>query len=275
MKVEIEIVSKEVISYLDRHELEGSPYDSEINRLLEIGVAVVERVEVNRDVEFVKKEVEKMTSQFNNSLGMLFADVENKVTDFIDGSFDVNEKDSHIAKFAEYLRNGLKEFKTETVSTTKLMLDNAKEVSTDKIGEVKVALDVTKDSIVKFQNALNEQTDFSRVDSFPVKLLKETEKYFGKESPIINVVHNIVSDFSGSINSEIIKLREEIARKSGEVEMLEKTAVKGFLFEEQVNIKLSDIAKNYSDIVTSVGAEKEKGNSKRILFISLMRVKKL
>jgi len=77
MKVEIEIVSKEVISYLDRHELEGSPYDSEINRLLEIGVAVVERVEVNRDVEFVKKEVEKMTSQFNNSLGMLFADVEN------------------------------------------------------------------------------------------------------------------------------------------------------------------------------------------------------
>jgi hypothetical protein len=165
------------------------------------------------------------------------------------------------------MRNGLKEFKIDVAATTKLMLENAKEISTDKISEVKNALDITKESIVKFQQALSEQTDFNKIDSFPNKMLKETEKYFGKESPLVNVVQTIVNSFSNDINNSIISLREEIARKEGSDEMLKQTAVKGLIFEEEINIRLGDIAKNYSDIVTMVGTEKEKGNAKKGDFI--------
>jgi hypothetical protein len=267
MKIEIEIKSDAVISYLDKHEFKGSLYDSEINRLLEIGVAVVERVEVNRDVEFVQKEVEKMLTQFNTNLGKLCSEAETRTINFVDTNFDAGEKDSYTAKFIEYMRNGLKEFKTDVAATTKLMLDNAREVSTDKISEVKNALDITKESIVKFQQALSEQTDFNKIDSFPNKMLKETEKYFGKESPLVNVVQTIVNSFSNDINNSIISLREELARKEGSDEMLKQTVVKGLIFEEEIDIRLGNIAKSYSDIVTMVGTEKEKGNQKKGDFI--------
>lgn len=265
MLINVNVVSNEVLDYLKKFEKEN--LDIKINELLEIGVSIIDRVSLSRDMSFVKKETEKMLTSFNANLSQLFSACEKRTIDFVDTNFDAGDEGSYVYKFVDYMRNGLKEFKTETIATTKLMLENVKEVSTDKIVEVKTALEITKESIVKFQQALNDQTDFKRMDSFPAKLLKETEKYFGKESPIVNVVHNIVSDFSGGITEELIKLREEISRKSGEAGMLEKTAIKGFAFEEEAFKSLSEYAKQYGDVVEETGKTTKGGASKKGDFV--------
>lgn len=251
---------KEVREYLEQFET----YKDEIIRLLDVGLAVVKRVELTRDVEYIKKEAKNIISEFNNSLDSNLDEFEKKLNLSLVANFDPSADSSYTKKMGNFFREELLGFKNGVSDTIKIMMDNAEKVSTNRLNDISDSLDdideklnpelevsylgKLKKFIENAQNEINKNLDSKVEGTFAERLKKGLEHYFGDSSPILTEFDSKMDVFSDKINSEIIKLREEISFRKGVDETMQKTAIKGFAFEDEVEEFLSNYSSIYEDI---------------------------
>lgn len=287
----LESNSKVVDDYFKK---KGAILPKEVDRLLEIGIMVVERVETSNDVDFVKKEIDSMIGKvdtnlerFNSTIGTAFATM-------LESNFSPDKDSSYMRKTVDYMRSNLLTFSDAINGELKrvkevsdLMISNAGKVSTDKLAVIEQGiktaeekfnpsletsyLGALKKTVIEVQEKLNRNLDFSDKNSFATKLDDILAERFGESSPLFLTVRsemdNQIKSLTDEINKNFIELREIIAEKKGQTDTMKLTAVKGFDFEDELFEQLQNIAKSNGDIVTMVGDKKETASSKKGDFI--------
>lgn len=284
------LVLKDFIEMLSLTDSETKDYiaqletNKEIARILDVGVSVIKRVELTRDVEYIKKEAKAIASNFEKSTHANIEFLSGQLSELVSKNFDPNKDSSYLKLTVDHLRKELETFKTGVSSSVKLMIENAEKVSTDKLEDVEKSLDdigeklnpdletsylgKMKSTVKGVQTEIGNMLDNSQIGSFAYNLEEELGRYFGEKSPILVDVQKIVSAFTELVNISIISLREEIAKKSGEEEAMKKSAIKGFTFEEEVEDVISQYASNKSEVyVNTAKVSQTSGTSKKGDFV--------
>lgn len=284
------LVLKDFIEMLSLTDSETKDYiaqletNKEIARILDVGVSVIKRVELTRDVEYIKKEAKAIATNFEKSTHANIEFLSGQLSELVSKNFDPSKDSSYLKLTVDHLRKELESFKTGVSSSVKLMIENAEKVSTDKVADVEKSLDdigeklnpdletsylgKMKATVKNVQEKINNMLDNSQIGSFAYNLEEELGKYFGEKSPMLESVEYRLDVFKDKINSEIIKLREEIAKKEGEQEGLKKTAIKGFSFEDDVEEVVSNYASLKSEVyVNTAKLSQTSGSSKKGDFV--------
>lgn len=276
------ISNKEVVDYINQQIGNGYNLEDIIEQLLSIGVAVIERVQSSRDVEFVKKETEKMILSFNTTLQELQTSIQQNVDAQISKNFNPDLEDSYSKKFANYLRDRLGTLNPvlENVKKeTQILIENASKVSTDKLNIIETGIKSAetnfnpeletsyfgrlKGIINNVEQSLSNQLDDEKMGTFAHRLKEDASQLFGENSPIITTITSIITKYTEQFSKEIIALRESIANKEGveeaTAEIMKKTAIKGTTFEDEVFEVLEAFAKPFNDIVENTANTPELG----------------
>jgi hypothetical protein len=282
MKVLFEITNQEVIDYLKPF---GRDEDIgiEVNRLVEIGVSIMNRVQTSKDIDFVKKECSEMTNKFDKSMSEQMTKFHTLLITSLGDNFNPDGKDSYLKKTADYMRTSLATFSAEVKSsiqsvdsTVKLMLENASSVSTGKVAELNGAvksasdsfnpdvrssyLGKLKDALADTEKKMLEQFNLANTKSIAYQWQELMKSESGKNSPLLPLVQSTVDAGVEKMRQEIISLRELIASKEGENAMLVNTAqLKGQLFEEELLEVLEECAEPFGDSVEATGTKSAKG----------------
>ena len=273
MKMTLDIYNKNVLDHLLKLP-EGEERDREALRALDIGITVIQRVSTSQDVEFVKHQVEELLMNVNHAVGQLVEDVTKETMEGVGNVLDPTKTDSHAAKTVTFLRDELGRFRKETTDTVKLLVEQAASVSTEKLKSIETL----------FQNA-DEQFDTEREDSYfgavrqefrglqdtlqkmldpgiegshAYRLRKLAEEVFSPDSPGMKTVLNAIDAVNKETQEELVKLREEIARKEGVAGVMEIASEKGFVFEDEVMASLESLASQFGDVVERTGGDVSK-----------------
>ncbi|MFH1049429.1 MAG: hypothetical protein V1779_00700 [bacterium] len=286
LTINCQINDVEIIDFIKKEVANGSNQCQVVEKLLSVGVAVWERVQSSRDVEFVKKELNSMVVKFDNLMLQLENNIQDKIENKMDEYFNPNKDASYMKKTVDFLRDRLNDFKGEikpllanVKSESQLLIDTAQKTSSEKysfiLEEIKAAKDnfnpeletsylgKFKKTVDDVEKKINLQLD-DRIDgTFAKKLKDETTTLFGSDSPVLTAIDKIIKNYTNSFNEEIIKLRETISKKEGEKESISKSSAKGGLFEDDVDIKLNEIAKFTEDMVEYIGKTPEAGTQRK------------
>ncbi|NOZ47180.1 MAG: hypothetical protein GXO79_10430 [Chlorobi bacterium] len=284
--INCQISDDEIINFIQNEIKNGNDKCVVIEKILSIGVAVWERVQSSRDVEFVKNELKGMTDQFEHLINKLEKDIEEKIKSKMDNYFNPDIDGSYMKKTVDFLRDRLSNFNEQikpllsnVKSESKLLIENAGKISSEKtsfiLDEIKAAKDnfnpeletsylgKLKKSIEEVEKNIHEQLNDRIEGTFAKKLKEDTIKLFGADSPILISIDEILKRHTDSFNNELIKLREVISKKEGEKDMLSKASAKGAVFEHEIESKLNSIAKITEDSVEYIGETPEEGTQKK------------
>lgn len=289
-KVEHETTNDEIISYIENQLRIGESKDEVIEKLLSVGVAVIERVQSSRDLEFVKKETQKLMVDFQSGVTTLEANIQKNVESQISRYFNPDFPDSYSMKFANYLREKVTSFQSEmkpiidsVKAESKLIIDNAAKVSNDKLSVIETGIKAAevnfnpelessyfgrvKQMISGVESKLNSQLNDQLTESFAYKLKADAEKHFGDKSPVIAAVNTVIESYAKQATTEITNLRDlivkEEGKKEGILELFDKTAIKGSSFEDEAFEELEMLARPFSDIVEFKGNTPEGGTQSK------------
>lgn len=249
-------------------------WTAQLVKAMEVGVTVLQRLQVSNDVEFVKKENELLVTKVSASLNTMLTDLVQRIELTMNKSFNPAVTDSYLAKTVEHLRNQLREMKDQMTGTVSIMLDNAGKMSTDKVASVEKLfhdadakfnpevetsyLGKVKRVVFDLEQNMLAQLDFMKRDSFASQLLDHSKKAFGAESEAVRAIIESVYKQRMELQTSIDSLRDTISGKEGADEMLQHTAIKGFNFEDDLYDVLSEIASTYGDTVEYTGGDTSK-----------------
>lgn len=277
--IQTTICNNEVIEYIRKETSKGEALDNVMEKLLSIGVAVIERIHSSRDVEFVKKETEKMITEFNNRVTSLETAIQTNVEAQISKYFNPDFDDSYSKKFANYLRSHLTNFH----QISKGLLDDARQISGEKMGAIENGIKAAeknfnpdletsyfgkiKKIITGVEDGINKQLDDKYCDSFAARLKNDAISLFGDNSPILKSMEKIMERYTDDFKSQFEVLKKMVAKEEGKQEglseMIEKTSLKGSNFEEIVLDRLEKMAQPFNDIVEYIGNTPEIGGSSK------------
>jgi len=265
--ISVDLTSEKVLQYLDG--IPSNAVNAKVTELLEFAIDIISKIETSNDVEFVKKEVDNLILRINQTIDNFEAEFNRKIRNVIEDNFNPDIDNSYLSKTIKYLIDGLNTFNADVKGTVKLLMDNAEKVSTNKLSEVNSQLSiigeklnpndetsylgVVRKTLIEVQNRIFELTNISNTESFPYLIQKEIQNLSGEESPFVLRMQDELNKVHKNLLEEIVKVREEIAMTAGKSDVMEKTAIKGFAFEQDVEGALNDIAMKYSEIVTNVG----------------------
>lgn len=274
------IVNPEVIEYIETQSSKGEAQEETVEKLLNIGVAVITRVQSSRDVDFVKKESQRMISSFEQTISKLETDLFTNVDTQINQFFNPDLETSHTKRYGESLKTYLDDFKKEILpiidnvkKESQLLVKTSNEVSSEKVDGIEKKITMAHENlnpdlegsyfgkmrriISMVDDGLANQLDDSRVGTFAYRLKEETDQMFGENSPILDKVSTIIEERTKSFEEELILLRESIAKTEGKEEgmkeALEKSTAKGRIYEADVLDLLHEIAKPFNDVVEYTG----------------------
>lgn len=284
--IEATYLSPEMIKHLD------IPIDEnmmkaklEYIRLAQLGLTIAEFVSNDRQVDFVRHEFDGMVSRMKTHI----ADLSTTFTKEVDGAmasqFDQTNAQSYIARWHDAMRSNLENFIREIKAmsdkaneTQKLVVENAAKVSTDKVAIVEGLFrnaDTNFDPansngyfgkfrqvLADLDAGLRQQLDHNFSTGFAGQLNTALNTYFGPLSPVLGSMQTMLDKYMQAIQADIISLREAIARKEGEIDMLQKASLKGGVFEDVIAEILRPIAAVNGDPYEFTGNEKISGSKK-------------
>ena len=277
--------SKELFEYLDKIGIKDEKDACiQTGKLIDVGLTVMNTMQTSNDVKFVKNEIDKLILIVGKEVDNFSSELNKSIDNVLNTSFNIDIDSSIMGKTKIWLREQLASFqkdintlKDNAEKTGKLIIENAQKVSSDKLSIIESGIseanqnfnpdDSTsylgklRNEVSNVQDEIKKFLDFNRTDSFSYKMQNHLETFFGKELPILEAVKSIVIQQQDNINVELIKLREEIAHKEGSSEMLDKTAIKGFIFEDKMEQMLFSYAEPFGDIVTRTSLITKAGDS--------------
>ncbi len=286
-KFEHETQDLEILDYINRRVSAGEDFKQIIEQIMSVGVAVLQRVQSSRDVEFVKKETEKLIQNFQSTVNNLEKEISKKVENQISDLFNPEVEDSYTKKFGKFLNENLDGFRKDikvdingAKEISHLLIKSTKELNEEKMSKIETGLKSAEENfnpelessyfgkiktiITKVDSDLQNQLDDQKIGSFAYRLKEDASELFGEDSPIIKTITEIIEDKTAEFNESLLKLREEIAKEQGKdegaKEAMEKSALKGRSFEEELMEQLEDTAKIFGDMVESTGDTATQGS---------------
>jgi len=275
---EIEIKSKDVEKYMDNAVVNEGDTGIVVNNLLELAVDILNRVGVSKDVDFVKKEVQGMVSRMSDNIRMF----ENTMVETVERlliksgeALNIDVEGSIMNKSKSWLRDELVKIKTGAVESSKIIIEAAQKASKEDISSIEKGIKDTADNfnpdletsylaklkavIVTTESSIRILLNPANTGGFAYQLNTKIMEYFGANSPVLHSVQTLLNNQQNIFTEELTKLREEIAQRVGIDETMEKTAIKGFAFEDEVEKFLNEFATNTSDIATRVSLDSSRG----------------
>lgn len=254
-------------------------------RLAELGLTVSEFVANDRQVDIVKAEIDRLLAKVNIQIYDVASIFTNQVDQAMASQFDQSNSQSYVSRWHDAMRSNLEAFVKDIKSmsdlanqTVKAMVENAGKVSMDKV-QIVQDLFVQADKnfnpnvsdgyfgmfrtiLTNLEQRMSQQLDKDYSAGFAGRLNSDLSVYFGPMSPVLTSMQTMLDKYMATIQADMISLRESIARKEGELDMLQKASAKGAVFEDVLKDVLSGIAAATGDVVTFTGTEKIQGSKK-------------
>lgn len=255
--------SPELLKYFKS--VEGGSIAQRLDKLLEIGALVLNRVETNQELDYVEGRIKETLSLVQEN----YRDLLNKMTDQLEASLNPNHSGSFLQQTQKLILD-----QTQYISQSLIeVLRSAQikiEESASKVDTGRFELDRKFDpnNKVGYLNQLIEQingferkinSQFSETDSasFVGKLKTNLNNHFGENGQVLSLIESKFQ-LNGStplnqvycnLKQEISSLRDLLMKLIGQQELLQETTKKGFPFEHLVFEKLQDIARPFNDLV--------------------------
>jgi len=244
--------------------------DSKMVESIEMGTAVLTKVNVATDINYVESRVKDMLNQFRS--GLINAQEETK--GHISKMFDPSTDGSHAKAIKEAFGQQRKSL-SDAVDDASKKIEQAHKEMSDKFdpentesyaGKINK---IISDFWHHVQSALNLSDTNSLLGKLKVKLDEIFKEDGGKLANIMDKRISVTSTESPlykwkeEIKKEIVKLNAEIAKMTGKSEEREKGPAKGGDFEDIVEQRLDEIAKGAGDIATRMSGTPRPGTKNK------------
>lgn len=271
---DVRISSKEVFEYLSRFET-AERREDELKRVIEVGVAVLQKVELVSDTDYFDRRVEGLNSRFQQKIDEL----QTSVLQVVEKNFDPAEAKSYTRQLNEFFLQQRRELQT-AVQDAAQKIQEQKEGLEALIGESFDAeskeshLGKLIERINAFETDIQNRFDPNIKSSITAKLGDQLASFISDSGTLGKILDERFSvtnpasplmKFKEEIRKDINDLRVEIASQRSAVEAKEQAVqnspAKGYVFEDAVFDALQTIAKPFGDIATDVS--KMVGDAKR------------
>ncbi len=227
---------------------------------VEMGVAVLQRVEAGREIEFVRRKFESFASQLEKKV----EDLENTFKEQVTGTLNL-EKDGSAArrlviKFEELheaVRRGIQEARKE-LQDDQRSLENFMNGFEKKMFQCLNPGDRTS-FLGKVMEELKSYFD-PRAGKVP-ELLDQRLSFEKEDSPFQRFAKQVQLEVS-ELKKEIEAYRTALLKEEEVVTEKERGTAKGFEFEDEFEAKLHEIARPHGDEVERVSTVAQQGKTK-------------
>jgi hypothetical protein len=236
----IEITRREVVDFL--RDLADPEREAALISAVEIGVFCLERAQVSRDTEFVRRQVEGLIADVDKAATRIPGVIETALTAKIGtGEGQVLEPVDRVVKAAE-------------------------KAVADKLGEVRQLfadeLDPAKETgaLGKALRSVRDRLDPAREDSIQGAVRAAVQVIAGGDGPLAKAVRDVVTEAVKPLKEEVDGLAKEVRGREAAREALEQTTQKGATYETQVVEELQAWGKVAGAQVEHVGGDNRPGD---------------
>jgi hypothetical protein len=237
---QLEVPSRDVADFLGR--LTEAEREARLVGALEIGVFCLERAQLSRDTEFVRRQIEGFIAYVDKAATRIPGAIETALVAKIGtGEGQVLEPVNRVVKAAEaVVAAGLAEVRKLIANE----LDPAKET-----GALGVAF-----------SAVRNRLDPAREDSIQGAVRTAVRGITGGDGPLAKAVRDVVTEAVKPLKDEVDSLAKEVRARDAACEALEQTTQKGATYETQVVEELQAWAKVTGAQVEHVGGDNRPGD---------------
>jgi hypothetical protein len=230
----------------------------------EIGVSVLNRAGMSKDLDFVRSNALSIMASIDKqttSLGSLFQNLSRE-------SFDPNVPTSYTNTFTQNLIKESASFQKALNAQMSAVSEAFRRVElTTSEGDGSV-LGSLKKAVVGVQDFIQQQLDGSHTAGFAYRFREQflemlTTMKKDSASTIEESVRRETAELLRVVNDGFTHVRETLAGAEARAEVMGRTAVKGVLFEEALYETLMEIASREGDVVEPSGTVRQVGGSKK------------
>ncbi len=235
-----QIRNADIAAYLAQQPTKDQP--QAFIRAVEVGVFCLERASTAKDIEFVKRQVERLLNE-----------MESKV-----GAIPIKVRDELLTKVGTGDGQVLKPLVDAAYLATRNVSDRIAECKTF----VADLLDPTKDSssVGKAVKTVSDMLDPARKDSVQGSLEAAITRVTGEDGVLAKSVKAVVADAIKPLKDEIDALGKEIRGQEAAEEAVMQTIEKGVPYEEEVVQRLQPWAKAVGAQLEHVGGDNRPGD---------------
>ncbi len=237
---DLEVLLPDALNYLQL--LPESERERACLSAVEIGFLCLQRTQTRSDVDFVKRQMESLLSEFHQAVAVIPETIEKQLV------HQIGTKDGQLLAPVQH-----------TIKLTQTVL-------TDQVKEVRTLLakdiDPSKQSSVlgsalkKIQDLLDDKRSDSVQGAFNVAIADVTTP----NGALASSVKAVVAEAIAPLALEVEKLAQEFREQELVESVLEQTIAKGATYEEAVVVELQDWAKLCGAEVHYVGKENKPGD---------------
>jgi hypothetical protein len=210
----LEVCRRNVFDFLSR--LPAPEREAALVSAIEIGVFCLERAQVSRDTEFVRRQVEGLIADVDKAATRIPAAIEAALTARIGtGQGQILEPVERVVKAAEAAVDAKL---TEVRQLFAGELDPAKETST-----LGIAL-----------RSVRDRLDPARDDSIQGAVRSALQGVTGGDGPLAKAVRDVVGEAVKPLQQEVDGLAKEVRARDAAREALDQTTLKGATYETRV-----------------------------------------
>jgi len=237
---QLEITRRDVVEFIRR--LPEGERETALVNAIEIGAFCLERAQVSRDTEFVRRQVEAV-----------IADVDRAATR-IPGAIE--------AALAAKIGTG----EGQVLEPVDRLVKAAEAAVATKLGEVRKLfadeLDPAKETgaLGSALRAVRDRLDPAREDSIQGAVRAAVQAITGGDGPLAKAVRDVVSEAMKPLKEEVDGLAKEVRGREAAREALEQTTQKGATYEARVVEELQAWARVAGAQVEHVGGDNRPGD---------------
>jgi len=235
-------------------------------RAMTVGVLGLRAMGTAGRMEIVEKEFLTLTQRFSSCL----AEVERRLTDRVDRTFDPDRAESVSARLSNTISQANRATAT-TIEEAKTQLQQLigdsfnPELTTSCVFQILRKLDDTRAQ-------LDRSFDPAVEGSHLARLVAEVSAFFGEDGSVGEVIQSQVSPVKEEVLAALQSLRDALVGQAAAAQVRRKTPLSGSDFEADVAAVLRSVARGYGDIVEEVAVHAgDAGSSKTGDFVVQLR----
>ncbi|MEW6498755.1 MAG: hypothetical protein AB1589_40580 [Cyanobacteriota bacterium] len=220
---ELEVFLPDALNYLQH--LPESERERACVRAFEIGFFCLQRTQTRSDVDFVKRQMESLLSEFHQAVAVIPETIEKRLV------HQLGTQDGQLLAPVQHSINLTQAVLTTQVNEVRTLL--AKDIDPSKQSSV------LGSALKKIQDLLDSKRSDSVQGTFTTALAKVTTS----NGALASSVKAVVAEAIAPLALEVKELAQEIREQELVESVLEQTIAKGASYEEAVLLELQDWAK--------------------------------
>jgi hypothetical protein len=235
----------EVVGFFSEMPVES--LDELAARAMTVGVLGLRAMGTAGRMEIVEKEFLTLSQRFASAL----EDVERRLTEKVDRTFDPDRAESVSARLSQTIaqanRNTATAIEEAKAQLQGLIGDSFNpELTTSCVFQIIKKLDETRAELDRSFDPAVEGSHLSR-------LVTEVSAFFGEDGTVREVISAQVSPVKDELLTAVQSLRDALVGQVAAAQVRRKTPLSGSDFEHDVEAVLRSVARGYGDVVEQVG----------------------